>query len=100
MGSNKNVKILPFDEGPPKVLVLSSLECLPFDHGPNQVLMLCHINENLTLKVICCLNIHSACDLNSKMWSPSNVNNDSILMNNLCCLLNAIPFDGRSVICL
>ena len=27
------------------------------------------------------------------------MNNDSILMNNLCCLLNAIPFDGRSVIC-
>ena len=51
-------------------------------NGPNHVLMLCHINENLTLKVIHCLNIHSACDPNSKMWSPSNVNNDSILMNN------------------
>ena len=101
MGSTKNVKILPFDEGPPKFMVLfcSSLECLPFDCGPNQVLTLCHINENLTLKVICCLNINSAHDPNSKMSSPSNVNNDSILMNNLYCLLNAIPFDGCSVIC-
>ena len=27
------------------------------------------------------------------------MNDDSILMNNLCCLLNAIPFDGCSVIC-
>ena len=101
MGSTKNVKILPFDEGPPKVLVLScsSLDCLPFDHGPNQVLTLCHVNENLTLKVICCLNIHSACDLSTKMWSPSNANDDSVLMNNLCWLLKALPFDGCYLIC-
>ena len=68
MDSTKNVKVLHFDQGPPKVLVLScsSLEHLPFDHGPNQVLMLCQVNENLTLKVIHHLNIHLALDPNSK----------------------------------
>ena len=68
LDSTKNVKVLPFDQGPHKVLVLScsSLECLPFDHGPNQVLMLCQVNENVTLKVIHHLNIHSAHDPNLK----------------------------------
>ena len=48
MNSTKNVKVLPFDKGPPKVLVLSysSLEHLPFDCGPNHVLTLYHVNEN------------------------------------------------------
>ena len=27
------------------------------------------------------------------------MNDDSILMDNLCCLLNALPFDGRSAVC-
>ena len=35
----------------------------------------------------------------SILWSPSNVNDDSILMGNLCHLLNAFPFDGHSVVC-
>ena len=150
------MEVLPFDQGPPKVLVpsCSSLECLPFDHGPDQVLMLCHVNENLTLNIIHS-NIHLACDSNSKnmhleplnpvvikslwktfqdlsstlldhvktnapmknsndnvdastmdiidlqdlLWNPSNVNDDSIFMNNLCCLLSELPFDGCSVVC-
>ena len=61
----------------PKVWVLScsSLEHLPFDHGPNQALTLCQVNENLTLKVFCHLNIHLACDPNSKnkCLEPLNV---------------------------
>ena len=35
----------------------------------------------------------------SILWSPSNVNDDSILMDDLCHLLNAFPFDGCSVVC-
>ena len=33
------------------------------------------------------------------LWSLLNVKNDYILMNDLYCLLNALLFDGRSVIC-
>ena len=69
MGSTKNVKVLPFDQGPATPSSGSfffQLGCLPFDCGPNQVLMLCQVNEILTLKVIHHSNIHSACDPNSK----------------------------------
>ena len=157
MDSTKNVKVLPFDQNPPRVLVIShsSLECLPSDHGPNQVLTLCLVNENLTLKVIHHSNISMVHDLHSKnmhldplseeppavtkslwgpfqdlssallehgepnapaqntndaadvstidlqdlLWNLPNVNDDPILMDNLCHLLNALPFDGHSVVC-
>ena len=38
-------------------------------------------------------------DLQDLLWSPSNMNDDSILMDDLCHLLNALPFDGCSVVC-
>ena len=38
--NHTNVRILPFDQGPPEGLITctSSLDCLPFDHGPDQLL--------------------------------------------------------------
>ena len=43
--------------------------------------------------------LHQSKHLSVHRPYPSNVNDDSLLMNNLCCLLNAILFYGRSVIC-
>ena len=38
-------------------------------------------------------------DIHLLLWNPSNVNDGSILMDNLYCLLNVLPFDGSTVVC-
>ena len=62
------------------------------DHGETNAPMQ-NSNKNVDVSTIAII------DLQDLLWNPSNVNADSILMDNLCCLLNALLFDGHSVVC-
>ena len=81
----------PLNEEPPVVIKSlwktfhDSCSTLP-DHGETNAPMQ-NSNDNADASSM------DMIDLQDLLWNPSNVNDDSILMNDLCHLLNALPCD-------
>ena len=95
--NSKNMHLEPLNEEPPVVIkslweTFQDLSSTLPDHGETNAPMK-NSNNNADASTIAII------DLQDLLWNSSNVNDDSVPMDDLCHLLNALSFDGRSVVC-